>query len=101
MLAALPTELIVRAEKINGSIPPIKRPITTVESKMLMFLIFATSAYDTNNDKAVRAAEPIANPLPIAAVVLPTASSLSVISLTLLSSPDISAIPPALSAIGP
>ena len=37
----------------------------------------------------------------MAAVVFPTASSLSVISLTLSSRPDICAIPPALSAIGP
>ena len=58
-------------------------------------------AYDTNSASAVRAADPIANPLPIAAVVLPTESSLSVMSRTDSSRPDISAIPPALSAIGP
>ena len=34
-----------------------------------------------NKARDVRAAEPIAKPLPIAAVVLPTASSLSVLSL--------------------
>ncbi len=38
--------------------------------------------HDANNANAVKAAEPIANPLPRAAVVLPTASSLSVIFLT-------------------
>ena len=65
------------------------------------FVMPAVSANETNNDNAVRAAEPMAKPLPIAAVVLPTASNLSVISLTLSSSSDISAIPPALSAIGP
>ena len=43
----------------------------------------------------------MAKPLPIAAVVLPTESSLSVISRTSGSSSDISAIPPALSEIGP
>ena len=43
----------------------------------------------------------MANPFPIAAVVFPTASSLSVILRTSGSNPDISAIPPALSAIGP
>ena len=37
----------------------------------------------------------------MAAVVLPTESSLSVISLTLSSNSHISAIPPALSDIGP
>ena len=51
--------------------------------------------------KEVKAAEPIAKPLPIAAVVFPTASSLSVRSLTSLGSSAISAMPPALSAIGP
>ena len=79
----------------------MKRPMITVGSRILISVSFTASAYDTNNANAVRAAEPIANPLPIAAVVLPTASSLSVILRTLLSSPDISEIPPALSAIGP
>ena len=53
------------------------------------------------SESAASEAEPIANPLPIAAVVLPTESSLSVISRTSGSSSDISAIPPALSEIGP
>jgi len=43
----------------------------------------------------------MANPLPIAAVVFPSSSSESVMSLTSLPIPDISAIPPALSATGP
>ena len=43
----------------------------------------------------------IANPFPIAAVVLPTESNLSVTSLTSLGKDAISAIPPALSATGP
>ena len=103
MFAALPTEDIVKAENINGSIPPMKRPTTTLASKILIpfFVIPAVSAKETKSYKAVRAAEPIANPLPIAAVVFRTASNLSVISLTLSSSADISAIPQALSAIGP
>ena len=54
-----------------------------------------------NNANAVKAAEPIAKPLPIAAVVLPTASSLSVLSRTSFGSSAISAMPPALSEIGP
>jgi hypothetical protein len=49
----------------------------------------------------VSAAEPIAKPLPIAAVVLPSASRPSVILRTSGPSPLISLIPPALSAIGP
>ena len=55
----------------------------------------------TNNAKDVSAAEPIAKPLPIAAVVFPRESSLSVIVLTSGPNFAISAIPPALSAIGP
>jgi hypothetical protein len=50
---------------------------------------------------AVIAAEPIAKPLPMAAVVLPTASSESVRSRTCGAWWLISAMPPALSAIGP
>lgn len=43
----------------------------------------------------------MAKPFPIAAVVFPAASSLSVRCLTYLCRPAISAIPPALSDIGP
>jgi hypothetical protein len=45
-------------------------------------------------------AEPIAKPLPIAAVVLPAASRMSVNYLSIVK-PLISAMPPALSEIGP
>ena len=51
--------------------------------------------------RAASAAAPIANPLPIAAVVLPSSSRESVILRVSSPSPAISAIPPALSAIGP
>lgn len=47
------------------------------------------------------AAEPTEQPLALALVTLPTASSLSVIFLTLYGSYDIYTMPPALSAIGP
>ena len=57
--------------------------------------------YAENRARAVRAADPIANPLPIAAVVFPIASSESVISLVSGPSQLISLIPPAVSAIGP
>jgi hypothetical protein len=50
---------------------------------------------------AVSTADPLENPLPVAAVVLPSASSASVVSRTDSSSSAISAIPPALSATGP
>jgi len=48
-----------------------------------------------------RQADPIAKPLPTAAVVFPAASRASVISLIADGSPHISAHPPALSEIGP
>ena len=54
-----------------------------------------------NNAKAVKAAEAIAKPFPVAAVVFPTASKISVLSRTSFGNSLISAIPPALSAIGP
>ena len=54
-----------------------------------------------NKANAVRAADAIAKPLPVAAVVLPTASKISVFSRTSAGNSLISAIPPALSAIGP
>ena len=62
---------------------------------------FAVFIYAANKARAVKAADAIANPLPIAAVVFPTASNLSVLSLTSDGSSYISAIPPALSDIGP
>jgi hypothetical protein len=43
----------------------------------------------------------MAKPFPMAAVVLPAESKISVLYLTLASSSAISAIPPALSLIGP
>ncbi len=61
----------------------------------------ATPTKAANNASAVRAAEAMANPLPLAAVVFPTASSTSVFSRTSAGNSLISAIPPALSAIGP
>ena len=64
-------------------------------------LIPVCTIYAEKRARAVNAAEPIANPLPIAAVVLPTASNLSVRSRTSLGKSAISAIPPALSEIGP
>ena len=54
-----------------------------------------------NKARAPRAADPIAYPFVTALVVLPTASNSSVVLRTSLSKPAISAIPPALSVIGP
>ena len=60
------------------------------------------SMYDENNATAAMTAEPIANPFVTALVVLPTASRLTMIRCGSPSnSPDISAMPAALSATGP
>ena len=69
----------------------------------LMSIVFmpTTVLKAAKRARAVRAAEPMAKPLPVAAVVLPTASSLSVRLRTSFSNSAISAKPPALSAIGP
>lgn len=53
------------------------------------------------NDNETKAADPIANPFPIAAVVFPAASKSSVFDLTSSPKLHISAIPPALSETGP
>ena len=79
----------------------MKSPANTFGFRMSTSVIPACVVNAAKSTKAVSAAEPIANPFPIAAVVFPTASYLSVRSLTIGSSPVISAIPPALSAIGP
>ena len=51
--------------------------------------------------KAAKAAAPMAKPFPIAAVVLPSSSSESVMARVSSPNPAISAMPPALSATGP
>ena len=73
-------------EMKKGSIPPRRSPTMTFIENMDR----STSAmpvdmrYAARRPMAAYAAEPIANPFPIAAVVLPTASSLSVMFLHLL-----------------
>jgi len=76
-------------------------PMTTLAVVRLTTLRWAAEEYAEKRARAVSAAEPIAKPLPIAAVVLPRASRPSVISLTSSPSPDICEMPPALSATGP
>ncbi len=100
-MAALPTAFIDNAEKTNGNIPPTRSPAITLGFETSIAVTFATCIKAENKAKAVSAAEAIANPFPIAAVVFPTASSLSVLSLTSAGNSAISAIPPALSEIGP
>ncbi len=94
---------MVIAATTNGRAPPISRPITTfglVNAKSSA-LSSAAVPKAAKRASAVRAALPIANPLPMAAVVFPIESRLSVISLTSEPNSPISAIPPALSATGP
>ena len=69
---------MVIAENANGSIAPMNRPTITIGSSKLICCSFAVVAKEANSASAVSAAEPIANPLPIAAVVFPTESSVSV-----------------------
>jgi outer membrane biosynthesis protein TonB len=108
----------VKALNRYGSIAPISKKLNTIGS------VIATSAKPRGNpclalsgfsrvqrltlvtkppkrESPTRAAEPIANPFPMAAVVLPAASKASVYSLISGPNSDISAIPPALSEIGP
>ena len=92
---------MVRAEKAYGSIAPIKSPENSSGWRMLTWVTPTLVVKAPKRARATRQADPIANPFPIAAVVFPAASSLSVASLTLLWSSDISAIPPALSEMGP
>ena len=111
-----PTAFMVIAEKMNGSMPPMNMPISTlgfVSSRLkcrgsnapappARATLSAAVAWNVENRaRAVRAADPMAKPLPIAAVVLPTASRASVRSRTYDSHLLISAMPPALSATGP
>ena len=63
--------------------------------------VLTSSRYAAKRAIAVSAAEPIAKPFPVAAVVLPTLSRASVLLRTSSGSLHISAFPPALSAIGP
>ena len=103
--AASPTAVMVREAITNGITPPIKRPINTsglFSSRLKSGMLAATvSIKAVMIASAASAAAPIANPLPIAAVVLPSSSRESVILRVSSPNPAISAMPPALSATGP
>ncbi len=103
--AARPTDFMVSAANANVAMDPMKRPMTTstlVRSITSVSPASLTAAVkDRNSASAVRAADPIAKPLATAAVVLPRASRPSVTSRTSAGRWAISAIPPALSEIGP
>ena len=103
--AASPTAVMVMLLTRNGKIPPRNMPARTTGSLICSVnsgLLWVTvSIYAVMIASAASAAAPIANPLPIAAVVFPRASSESVIFRVSSPRPAISAIPPALSATGP
>lgn len=102
--AAFPTDLMVIAENTYGNMAPMSKPANTsgfVSEISFPLSRFALWRKPPNNDNETRAADPMANPLPMAAVVLPAASRPSVLYLTYSPIPAISAIPPALSEIGP
>merc|ERR1719487_1260623 len=100
-LAAIPTDFIVIAENQYGIIAPYKTPEKVHGLRTSTWWTSARAVYAPKRASDTKAADPIANPFPTAAVVLPAASNASVRSRTYSSNPAISAIPPALSEIGP
>src|SRR6056300_1081507 len=100
-IAAFPTAFIAKAENTTGTIPPTNNIANTGALKILIPSIPVNVTYAANKANDVNAADAIAKPLPVAAVVLPTESKISVLSLTIGSCSLISAIPPALSEMGP
>ena len=118
MPAERPTALIARDENRNATEPPIRRPMKIVglatsicvcgsvnradPERWRPSCVAIVSTNEPNKDTEAMTAEPIATPLVIALVVLPTASRLTMIrSASPVNSPDISAIPAALSDTGP
>ena len=89
------------AEKTTGTIAPTNNIANTGALKILIPSIPVKVTYAANKASEVKAAEAIANPFPVAAVVFPTESKISVLVLTIESCSLISATQPALSAIGP
>mmetsp|Transcript_22215 Transcript_22215/g.42379 ORF Transcript_22215/g.42379 Transcript_22215/m.42379 type:complete len:254 (-) Transcript_22215:600-1361(-) len=102
--AALPTDTMVSAANMYGSMAPKSTPARiTASARLRSASDMPTCALNAaSRDRDVSTAEPMAKPFPVAAVVLPRASRASVLprtSLGILGS--ISAKPPALSATGP
>jgi hypothetical protein len=79
---------------------PNTRPENSNGYNILTITSPVSVANAPNKATATRHADPIANPFPIAAVVFPAASKISVFNLAAYKS-HISEIPPALSDIGP
>src|SRR5438270_883978 len=69
-------------EKIKGIMPPTKRLANTSALYISIPRMPTTPTKAANKARAVNAAEAMAKPFPVAAVVLPTASRVSVFSLT-------------------
>ena len=123
MPAVRPTARMASEENRKATEPPMSRPMKVFGSATLIWTRLAsvplTSAASTcgrrravplaivstneaNRATAAMTAEPMAKPLVTALVVLPTASRLTMIrSGSPSNSPDISAMPAALSATGP
>src|SRR5437764_10587050 len=106
------------AENMKATDPPINRPVNVVGLATLIWVrallnsaepvaptlswLPIVSMNEANRATAAMTAEPMATPLVMALVVLPTASRLTMTrSASPLNSPDISAMPAALSATGP
>jgi hypothetical protein len=106
-IAARPTARIASEENRNATDPPRSSPTSTFGSAMLNACTSkpaarSASSKDPNREVAASTAVAIANPFVIAFVEFPTASRPPRISAGRPSnSPDISAIPCALSEIGP
>ena len=73
--AARPTAWMVIAANRYGNMPPMKRPMATLISRMLNCSTPTALENVKNRASAVTAAEAMANPFATAAVVLPSASS--------------------------
>jgi hypothetical protein len=103
VMAARPTLFMVIPLNTYDSMAPTRRPQTTMGSRResLAGGISARTVYAEKRARETRAAEPVAKPLPLVKLVLPAASRASVRSRTCSPSLHISAMPPALSLMGP
>src|ERR1700722_7822081 len=116
--AERPTALMASDENKNATDPPMSSPMKTVGFDTLICVCGSSNSFDPvacrpscdamvstnepNSDTDAITAEPMATPLVMALVVLPTASRLTMMrSASPENSPDISATPAALSDTGP
>ena len=74
---------MANAENTTGTIPPTNNMARTGALNIFIPSIPVNVTYAANKAREVSAADAIANPLPVAAVVLPTESKISVLSLTI------------------